>query len=204
MRASRRGSRPSTRPRTWRSMTSTAPAPSVTLRQGWRTAGDRLRLHRRLRRLSRRQPRQRASRRAARSTRRSIRSAGWAMLADVPPVSHELIYSNPSAASRSVRSERRRAAATTCSARCTRRSRSWSDDAVLGRIAPPHRPGVRRDAGHRSGAREEHRAAAQLRGRADALRPAVPGWRCRAHRPANRRQGTQPRRVRRRAICRVP
>jgi p-hydroxybenzoate 3-monooxygenase len=40
--------------------------------------------------------------------------------------------------------------------------------------------------------REEHRAAAQLRRRADALRPPVPGRRRRAHRAAHRRQGPEP------------
>src|ERR1022692_2481630 len=35
-------------------------------------------------------------------------------------------------------------------------------------------------------------ADAQLRHRADAVRPAVPGRRCRAHRAADRRQGAQP------------
>src|SRR5688500_6589644 len=45
--------------------------------------------------------------------------------------------------------------------------------------------------------REEHRAAAQLRRRAAALRAALPRGRCRPYRPAYRRQGPQPRRERR-------
>ena len=64
------------------------------LRAGRRRARARLRLHRRLRRLPRRQPRQRAGGRAARPTSGSIRSAGSACSPTMPPVSHELIYSN--------------------------------------------------------------------------------------------------------------
>ena len=62
----------------------------------------------------------------------------------------------------------------------------------LGRAARPH--------GDRDGwspiegpdPAEGHHADAQLRRRADAARPAVPGRRRRAHRPADRRQGDEP------------
>ncbi len=52
-------------------------------------------------------------------------------------------------------------------------------------------------ASHGPGAREGHRVHAQLRRRADAVRPAVPRRRRRAHRAGDRRQGTEPRRERR-------
>ena len=50
---------------------------------------------------------------------------------------------------------------------------------------------------HRPLDRKEHRAAAQFRRRADAVRPDVSGRRRRAYRAADRRQGTEPRRQRR-------
>src|SRR5690606_950145 len=68
---------------------------------------------------------------------------------------------------------------------------------LLGRAARAVAAGARRAPGHRAVAGEEHRAAAQLRGRADAVRAHDPGRRRRAHRAADRRQGSQPRRVRR-------
>ena len=68
--------------------------------------------------------------------------------------------------------ERRSASGTSCAAGSTR---NWPSSIVTG---PTHR--------------EEHRAAAQLRRRADALRPPVPGRRRRAHRAAHRRQGPEP------------
>src|SRR5690606_8625624 len=51
--------------------------------------------------------------------------------------------------------------------------------------------------------REEHRALAQFRRRADAVRAAVPCRRCRPHRAADRRQGTEPRGQRRGHAVRV-
>ena len=53
-----------------------------------------MRLHRRLRRLPRRQPRERAGGRRSQTFER-VYPFGWlGVLADTPPVSHELIYSN--------------------------------------------------------------------------------------------------------------
>jgi hypothetical protein len=69
---------------------------------------------------------------------------------------------------------------------------------LLGRTANPPRPGRGGAPRHRPVVREEHRALAQLRGRADALRHPVPGRRCRPHRAAHRRQGAQSRGLRRR------
>ena len=123
---------------------------------------------------------------------------GWlGLLSDTPPVSDELIYVNsPRGFS-------------LCSMRSPTRSRYYlqvplTDEGrglvrrrVLAGAAPaPRRQGPRR-AGDRPVAREEHRAAAQLRRRAAALRPAVPGRRRGPHRAADRRQGPEPRRDRR-------
>ena len=119
---------------------------------------------------------------------------GWlGVLSDTPPVSPELIYVNH---------ERGFAL---CSMRSPTRSRYYLQ-------VPLDREGrelVRRRASGRSCAaasttrparachrpldREEHRAAAQLRRRADALRPPVPRRRRRPHRAADRRQGPEPR-----------
>src|SRR3954447_26697213 len=65
-----------------------------------------------------------------------------------------------------------------------------------GARAPPAARGGAAPADRR-GDREEHRAAAKLRRRAAALRAAVPGGRCRPHRAAHRREGTEPRGERR-------
>ena len=81
--------------------------------------------------------------------------------------------------------------------RARRPCRAMAGRPLLGRIEAPARPGGGRQPGHRPLDREEHRAAAQLRRRADAVRPAVPGRRRRPHRAADRRQGAQPRRQRR-------
>ena len=115
------------------------------------------------------------TRTASRCTRRSTRSAGSACWPDVPPVSHELIYSEPcSAASACAACAAARAAATTCSVRSTTSVEQLVRRRVLERAA---RCACRADAasepGHRAVAREEHRAAAQFRRRADALRPPV-------------------------------
>ena len=93
------------------------------------------------------------------------------MLSETPPVSHELIYSNHARgfALCSMRSATRSryyvqcSLTTASSAGATTRSGTSSGCASTAR--PP-------SAGHRPVDREEHRAAAQLRRRADALRPA--------------------------------
>ena len=110
---------------------------------------------------------------------------GWlGVLSDTPPVSEELIY---------VRHERGFAL---CSQRSRTRSRyylqvplseqldEWPDERFWDEL-------------RRRLDREEHRAAAQLRRRAAALRAPVPRRRCRAHRAAHRRERAQPRGERR-------
>ncbi len=79
-----------------------------------------------------------------------------------------------------------------------RRGRRVDRRRVLGRAAPTPAGIGRRRGRDRTVAREEHRAAPQLRGRADALRSAVPRRRRRAHRAADRREGAEPCRGRRR------
>ena len=78
-----------------------------------------------------------------------------------------------------------------------RHRRRLARRAVLGGVARPlPRPGVVADR-DRPVDREVDRSPAQLRRRADAIRQPVPGRRRRPHRAADRRQGPQPRRVRR-------
>ena len=123
---------------------------------------------------------------------------GWlGVLADTPPVSHELIYSNH---------ERGFAL---CSMRSPTRTRyyiqcplddqveQWSDDAFWDELRRRLDREAAESARHRAVDREEHRAAAQLRRRADALRAPVPRGRRRAHRAADRREGPEPRGLRR-------
>ena len=123
---------------------------------------------------------------------------GWlGILSETPPVSHELIYVNH---------ERGFAL---CTMRSTRRSRyylqcpldddinAWPDkrfwDELKSRLDQRARDSLV------TGPSIEKSIAplAQLRRRADAVRPDVPGRRCRAYRAADRRQGPQPRRQRR-------
>ncbi len=85
-----------------------------------------------------------------------------------------------------------------------RARRAVAGRAVLGgaQTAPRSRAAAR--SRHRSVDREEHRAAAQLRRRADALRPPLPRRRRGAHRAADRRQGPEPRGERRALSLRRP
>ena len=118
---------------------------------------------------------------------------GWlGILADVPPVDHELIYSNHERGFALCSMRSRRAAVTTCNA-ASRRSwkrgptaRFWDE---LRRRLPER---SRRGLGDRSFDRKKHCAAAKFCGRADAIRAALPGGRCGAHRAADGRQGSEP------------
>ena len=77
------------------------------------------------------------------------------------------------------------------------RVEDWPDDALLGRAAPAPRPDAAEAVVAGPSIEKIDRAPAQLRRRADALRPAVPRRRRGAHRAADRRQGPQSRRQRR-------
>ena len=173
--------------------------PRVTLREGRRAPRDRVRLHRRLRRLPRRLPRQRAAGRdhrvreglSVRLARPAVGHAAGLARADLrqqPARLRALLDAQP------------HAQPLLPAGAADGEGRGLVRRGVLGRAAPaPRRQGPRR-AGHRPVDREEHRAAAQLRRRADALRPAVPRRRRGPHRAADRRQGAEPRRDRREAI----
>ena len=73
-----------------------------------------------------------------------------------------------------------------------RRARRLAGRAHLGASAGAHRAG-RLDAARGAGAREGDHGHAQLRRRADAARAAVPRRRRGAHRPADGREGAEPR-----------
>ena len=128
------------------------------------------------------------------STFERIYPFGWlGILSDTPPVADELIY---------VRHEQRLCVVLDALAHTQpllhsmqprRPCRRLAGRALLGGAQAAARRGGARQSRHRAVDREEHRATAQLRRRADALRPAVPGRRRRAYRAADRRQGSQSR-----------
>ena len=118
---------------------------------------------------------------------------GWlGVLSRTPPVHHELIYASHDRGF----------------ALCSKRSASlsryyiqcaldedlddWPDDRFWEELKARLPAEVAARPGHRPVDREVDRAAAQLRRRADALRPAVPGRRRRPYRAADRRQGPEP------------
>ena len=123
---------------------------------------------------------------------------GWlGILSETPPVSHELIYTNHARGF------------ALCTMRSMHRSRyyvqcplddhidQWPDERFWDELKRRLDQKAVGQSRHRAFDRKEHRAAAQFRRRADAVRADVPGRRRRAHRAADRRQGTQPRRQRR-------
>ena len=120
------------------------------------------------------------------------------VLAEAPPSSEELIYAlhERGFALHSMRSPS--VTRLYLQVRPDEPLEDWPDDAHLGRAAHPAgppRPGV--VAGRRPDPGAVGRADAQLRGRPDAVRAAVPRRRRGAHRAADRRQGAQPGRRRR-------
>ena len=123
---------------------------------------------------------------------------GWlGILSETPPVSHELIYSNH-ARGFALLHHALDAPQPLLRAMFARRSRrSMAGRAVLGRVEAAAGPEGGRQPRHRPFDRKEHRAVAQFRRRADAVRADVPRRRRRAYRAADRRQGAQPRRQRR-------
>ena len=78
----------------------------------------------------------------------------------------------------------------------TDRVEDWPDDEFWSELRRRLPEAVAKALDHRAVDREEHRAAAQLRRRADALRPAVPRRRRRSHRAADRRAGLEQRGLR--------
>ena len=139
--------------------------------------------------------RQRSRPPCCRRTRRSIPFGWLGILSETPPLPDTRLLQPPARLRARLACATRCSAATTSSARSTTRSTTGPTSAS-GRSCkarfPPSWP--MRDR-HRAVDREVDRAAAQLRRRADALRPPVPRRRRRPHRAADRRQGPQPRGV---------
>ena len=161
------------------------------LREGRLSPSHRLRLHRRLRRLSRRQPRLDSCPRCCGPTRRAIRSAGSASCRRRRRSRSSAMLSPPRL--RAGLDAQSDAQPLLHPVRSRHPARGLAGRALLGRIqarCPRGHGGAHR---HRAVDREIDRAAAQLRRRADALRPAVPGRRCRPHRAADGSQGAQSR-----------
>jgi p-hydroxybenzoate 3-monooxygenase len=117
---------------------------------------------------------------------------GWlGLLADVPPCSHELIYARHQRgfALASMRSHQRSRYYVQCV--IDEKLENWPDERIWEELKI--RLGPEAAANMKSG----HRPFAQLRRRADALGPAVPGRRRRPYRAADGRQGPQSRGLRR-------
>ena len=169
----------------------TSGKPYVTFEKVRHDATDRLRLHRRLRRLARRQPRidpggfgedlrEELSVRLARHHVGDAALSGDLLLLSQPRLCARLAaQSDAQPLLHPVRSRHQ--------------ARRLAGRPLLGRIqgALSQRHGGQHR--HRPVDRKIHRAAAQFCLRADALRRAVPGRRCRPYRAADRRQGPQPR-----------
>ena len=171
--------------------------PSVRFRHEGAAQELELRRHRRLRRLPRRLPRQRSRPACSRATSASIRSRWLGILAAVAPSTDELIYASH---------ERGFALHSLRSPEVSRLYLQCAPDEDLGELAGRAHLGGAADAPRAAtgwtlqrgpGPREGRHRHAQLRGRADAARAAVPCRRRRAHRAADRRQGAEPRRRRR-------
>ena len=150
--------------------------PARHLRQGWGQPRDRMRLHRRLRRLPWRQPRQRQAvgdpdLRAGLSVRLARHPVG-----NAAGQSRTDLF-QPRARICAVHDALDPPQPLLRAVPARRRYRAVAGRAVLGRTEAPARPEGGRRTRHRALDRKEHRAAAQLRRRADALRPDVFGRR---------------------------
>ncbi len=118
---------------------------------------------------------------------------GWlGVLAETPPVNDELIYVHheDGFALCSMRSPKRSRYYVQCAA--DERPEDWPDERFWMVLKSRLPAAVARNLVTGPSHREEPGAAAQLRHRADAAWPAVPGRRRRAHRAAHRRQGAEP------------
>ena len=162
----------------------------------WAAEAHRLRLRRRLRRLPRGEPARRSLRPCCGPTRRRTRSDGSASSRETPPLDH-IVYCNR--ARGFALASQRNPMLSRYYVQCPLDDSvdDWPDDAVLGRAAaryPGHSPtqivtgpSIEKSiAPLRSFVAEPH-----------ALRQPVPRRRRRPHRAAHRRQGAQPRRLRR-------
>ena len=156
------------------------------------TPSDRLRLRRRLRRLSRRQPAIDPGLGAADLRARAIRSAGSASCRRrrrYPDLCY--CYHSRGFALASMRSPMLSRYYIQCD--LDAKLEDWPDERFWQEFkarCPKEMADAHR---HRPVDRKIDRAVAQLRRRADALRPPVPRRRCRPHRAADRGQGAQPR-----------
>ncbi len=121
--------------------------------------------------------------------------------AEVPPSCDELVYAHSPAASPSTACARRRSAGSTsrCPTAPTRPTGPTNGSGTSWR--PVSRWTAVSSAAAPSPPRRS--SPAQFRDRTHAPRKAVPGRRRRAHRPAHRRQGPQPGRLRRRRLARA-
>ena len=156
-----------------------------------RGAATRLRRHRRLRRLPRRLP-PGDRRTSCAPSRASTRSAGSASSPRSPPSSDELVYAHHARgfALLSLRSPTLSRLYLQC--RPDEDLDEWPDERIWEELQTTHRA-RRLDARRGAGAREGRHGHAQLRRRADAARAALPRRRRGAHRPADRREGTESR-----------
>ena len=130
---------------------------------------------------------------------------GWlGVLAETPPVERRADLRQPRARLRALLAcARRRCSRYYVQCALDERVEDWPDDRFWDELLRARLPGDRRRSLVTGPSIEKSdRAAAQLRRRADAARPAVPGRRCRPHRAAHRRQGTQPGRLATSTTCR--
>ena len=179
-----------------------ATARRIHLRHAGEAPRAALRRHRRLRRLPRRLPPGDPDGDGCACCEREYPFAWLGILADVAPCTEELIYAYHDA--RLLAAQPALAAAQPAvppGASPTTDIDDWPDE----RIWEELHARLARDDGwtlHEGPVLEKGVTAdAQLRGRADAARAAVPGRRRRAHRAAHRRQGAQPRHRRREVLA---
>ncbi|UUZ68287.1 4-hydroxybenzoate 3-monooxygenase [Polaromonas sp. P2-4] len=118
---------------------------------------------------------------------------GWlGILADTPPVSHELVYTNHARgfALCSMRSHTRSRYYVQCS--LDDKVENWSDEAFWDELRRRLAPDLAENLVTGPSIEKSIAPLLQLCGRAHAFRPAVSGRRCRAYRAAHRCQGPEP------------
>ena len=177
------------------------PASAAIIRFTHEARRARVRRDRRLRRLPRRLPRRRSRPACCARSSASTRSAGSASSRGWRRRSTSSSTRTTSAASRCSRCARRSSRATTSSVGAGRGRRRVAGRADLGGAADSRTALDGLDAARGADPREGRDGDAQLRRRADAVRPALPRRRRGAHRPADGGEGPEPR-DRRRARAR--